>query len=296
MYRWPVLIIYLTIVTQSSAQFSLQEWLNIPYSGSAHNDTLRQLNLVIPKQKKSCPLMVWIGGGAWSYVDRHQEMEFARRFAEQGIGVAVLGHRLSNAIWRDSSLGIGFQHPVHIQDVAEALRWIVTHAAEYHYNPKQIFVGGFSSGAHLSALLVTNLRYLDSAGLALQSIRGILPISGTFDIHDYHRVFRQGNRPEMAKTHVEAIFGDSTNFTDASPVYFLNNLSVPICLISDGAVINYTKLFENRLREINYPDLEVHYADSLGHADLWRSISHDPSSEYRKYMINFILNIIKQDI
>ncbi len=296
MLRWPVLIFCLTIVTHSSAQLTLQEWLNIPYDSSTYDDTLRQLNLVLPKEKKSCPLMVWIGGGAWSYVDRHQEMELARRFAEQGIGVAVVGHRLSNALWRDSTLEVGLQHPVHIRDVAQALRWIVTHAAEYQFNPKQIFVGGFSSGAHLSALLVSNLRYLQGADLDSKSIRGILPISGTFDIYDYHRVFREGNRPEMAETHVEAIFGDSTNFADASPVYFLNNLKVPICLISDGALTNYTKLFENRLREINYPDLEVYYADHLGHADLWRNISHDSSSKYRKYMIDFILNIIKEDI
>ncbi len=269
---------------------------NLSYIGSETKDSLRMLNLVLPELDDPFPLLVWIGGGAWSYVDRNQEMDLARQFSKSGIGVAAVGHRLSNPIWQDSSLDVGLQHPIHIRDIAAALRWIFDQASTYGYQKSQIFVGGFSSGAHLAALLCTNEKYLREVNLDQQDIRGILPVSGTYDIFDYHAVFANGNRPEMAETHVEAIFGSGDLFQDASPVHFRKNLKTPMLLISDTGLFNYTHLFTEKLREISYRDFEVLHVQQLGHADLWKDLSHNEQSIYRKHMENFIWREVASEV
>src|SRR5687767_2191217 len=86
------------------------------YDGPDYDTANHKLNLVIPKGVEDPPLLVWIGGGAWSYVSRDMEMDIARNIAEKGIAVASVSHRLSPATWKDSSLNVGIQHPQHIKD------------------------------------------------------------------------------------------------------------------------------------------------------------------------------------
>jgi len=277
------------VAQQGSQTLVVDEFLNIPYDDSG--DTLRQLNLVIP-QESGAPLLVWIGGGAWSYVDRNKEMDLARHFAKSGIAVAAVGHRLSNPRWQDVNLAVGHQHPVHVRDVAKAIRSLIDLAPNYGYDAKQLFLGGFSSGAQLVALLCTNKKYLEEVGISISVIRGLIPISGTYDIADYHRVFAEGSRPEMAQTHVEAIFGDPTNFADASPVNFADNLVTPMLLISDAGLQNYTHLFEDKLRESHIENFDALYVHHLGHAPLWRNLSFEQNSFYRELILNFIFNTI----
>ena len=113
-------------LSQANQKFELTEHDDLLYLDreAVENDSLQRLHLVLPKTDESFPLFIWIGGGAWAYGDRRQEMDLARRFGEKGIAVASIGHRLSPAIWRDSSLNTGIQHPEHIEDVASAVKWL----------------------------------------------------------------------------------------------------------------------------------------------------------------------------
>ena len=116
---------------------------------------------------------------------------------------------MSAAKWRDSTLGTGIQHPEHIKDLAAAISWLFDHATENGYDKEKIFVGGFSSGAHLAALIGLDDSYLKDEGLSKDIIKGMIPVSGTYDIMNYHEVFATGNNPELAELHVEAVFGNT---------------------------------------------------------------------------------------
>ncbi|GAB4411874.1 MAG: hypothetical protein OHK0039_17360 [Bacteroidia bacterium] len=253
------------------------------------DDQLQRLNLVLPEGQTGYPLLVWIGGGAWSYVDRHVEMGLARRLAQAGIGVASVGHRLSRAIWRDSSLSTGIQHPAHIEDVAAAVRWLCDQAATYGYDTTNLFVGGFSSGAHLAALLSLDTRYLRQVGLSPTVVRGVIPISGTYDIADYYEVLHNSNRPELADLHVKAVFGDSVEgFAQASPVSYLDALSPPPMLVmADGNLSGYTDLLQSRMLETAFRDFQVLHIHDLSHVQLWRHLSGERSI-YRDMIVAFI--------
>ena len=255
-------------------------------------DSLQRLNRVLPIGVDNPPLLLLIGGGAWSFVDRHMEMNLARKFAREGIAVASVGHRLSRGLFKDPTRKYGVQHPAHMEDIAAAFRWLYDHAEEYGYAQDNLFVGGFSSGGHLSALLAMDGRYLAAHGLTTGHIKAIIPIAGAYDINDYYSVFLNNENPQtrtLADTHVKDVFGDNeAGFAGASPTSYMDNLNTPMLLISDHDLYNYTKVFEEKIRASGFQDCQVLHVFNFGHAGLWRDISNAPDSQTRRIMIDFI--------
>lgn len=259
------------------------------YSGVGYDSANHKLNLVMPKGVEQPPLLVWIGGGAWSYVSRHMEMDIAKKIAEDGIAVASVSHRLSPATWKDSSLNVGIQHPQHIKDVAQAISFLYANHSKYGYSEQKIFVGGFSSGGHLAALIVMDGQFLKEVGLSTEMIRGVVPIAGTYDIGHYYEVLTEGNGKDFADNHVGSVFGLSIKeLEQASPTSYIDSLSRPMLLISETNTFKYTNLFEDRLRERKYKELEVLHIHRLGHGELWKELSYSQHSIYRDMMADFI--------
>ncbi len=268
------------------------EFRDIAYiNGLPEEDNLRRLNLVIPPNSDTPPpLLIWIGGGAWSYVDRNVEMDMAKRIAENGIAVASVGHRLSPATWRDPSLNTGVQHPAHMQDLAAAVKWLYDHAGTYGFDKNNIFIGGFSSGAHLAALITMDPTYLESAGLPSDLFSGVIPVSGAYDMVDYYNFLKNSDRPELAELHVQAVFGPTQqDLISASPMTYMENLSIPMLLMSDITVANYTRLFEERIQQTDLTNVRVEYANEFTHAALWKNMSYEAESSYRNLIVEFIL-------
>ena len=266
-----------------------REILNLPYS-DATEDTLRQLNLVLPDINiADAPLLLWIGGGAWAKVDRHQEMNIAHRLAESGIAVASVGHRLSPALISEPIRKEGVEHPAHIQDIAQSFRWLYDHGTEYGYQTDQIFVGGFSSGAQLSALLALDQQYLSAQGLELGSIGGVIAVGGAYDLVHYRDFLVEAN-PDFLQNHIEAVFGKSEEaLIAASPSTHLANLQAPMLIISDQNTYRYNPVFEDQLKAQDNTQFDVLHVGALSHADLWRHLAK-PRSMYRDAVVGFILD------
>lgn len=290
-FIWFFLLVVGYCHSQDTVGFEVQEHRNLSYFKESflEKDSLQRLNLALPKAGDNFPLLIWIGGGAWSYVDRNVEMDLARKFAKEGIGFASIGHRLSAAKWKDTTLSSGVRHPAHVEDIASSVKWLFDNAFKYGYDKEKIFIGGYSSGAHLATLLCLDDSYLNEKGLSTRNIKGVIPISGTYDIVNYYEVFRTGERPELAELHVQAVFGDTKeDFIKASPVTYLENLGVPMLVISDNAVDRYTRLFEKRLQATNFDDYRIVYVSDLNHGELWKNLSFDDYSAYRTKIVAFI--------
>jgi len=285
-------ILLISLFSQTSKREKFREINDILYveNSEVQNDLMQRLNFVLPTNTKNAPLLLWIGGGAWSYVDRKIEMDLARKFASEGIAVASVGHRLSSATWRNPKLKTDIKHPAHIKDIASAFKWLHKNAEKYGYDKKKIFVGGYSSGGHLAALLTLDEKYLKAHGLSLKNIKGTIPIAGAYDIENYHQVFANGTRKELAKLHVEAVFGEISGFKEASPTSYVKNLDAPMLLISETNTYNYTKIFEDKLRKTGSDKFEVLHVRDLDHAGLWRDLSFNKDSIYRKRIVEFIKN------
>ena len=268
--------------------YETKEILDLSYYENELDSDLTKINLVLPVGAKNPPVFLWLGGGAWAYVDRHREMDFARKVAATGIAMAVAGHRLSPALLREPVREEGVRHPEHIKDVAQAFRWVYDHAEEYGYAQDQIFVGGYSCGAHLSTLLALDLSYLEGVGLSNDHIKAVIPVAGGYDIPQYREVLT-GADPKFEDTHFIPVFGDTMDdYIQASPTNYLHNLKVPMLIISEADTYGYTKFFVDKIRETDFRDFQVMDVFSESHASLSQALSQSENSVYRSLIVNYI--------
>jgi acetyl esterase/lipase len=163
------------------------------YEGEDMDKVKHKLDLYLPKGKKNFPVLFFVHGGAWIHGDKDGQLgvyhSLGNFYAAQGIGVVVTNYRLSP----------GVKHPEHIKDVARAFAWTVKNIEKHGGNPEQIFVCGHSAGGHLVALLATDETYLKAEGASLKNIKGVIPISGVYEVPP--KVLPQvfGSDPEVAK-------------------------------------------------------------------------------------------------
>ena len=278
------------LVTCLAGAVETEEFLNIAYYEGENplaTSEEAQLNLVIPKGVENPPVLVWIGQGAWAYVNRHVEMNICRRFAENGIVVVSAGHRLSPALLWEPHRETGVRHPEHIKDIAQVIRWLSDHHDAYGFTLDHLFVGGYSSGAHLSALLAMDGRYLEAVGLSPDVLTAIIPVSGGYDIPDYRNSLIEED-PSYDENHILPVFGDHDAQVDASPVTYLEGLSTPMLILSERDTYAYTALFEQKLVESGFEDFQVLNFHNETHSSLWKSLGGETLSPYREYIVNYI--------
>ncbi|MCT4615458.1 MAG: alpha/beta hydrolase [Marinifilaceae bacterium] len=262
---------------------------NIPYYNNNNDQPEKtKLNLIIPENTTKPPVLIWIGQGAWAYVNRDVEMKICRRFAENGIFTISVGHRLSPALLKEPQIKQGIKHPEHIKDIAKAFKWVYENADKYNYSKQNIFVAGYSSGAHLAALLAMDSRYLNDLGLSNKMIRAIIPISGCYDIPKYKKVLIEEN-PKYEQIHINPVFGASlAEQVDASPNQYIDSLITPALFISDNETNVYHRFFDQDLREAKHDNVEFVYIYNKTHAELWHELGSKKPSKYRSLIVNYI--------
>jgi acetyl esterase/lipase len=111
--------------------------------GKAGDQDLK-LNLARPKATAApAPCVVVIHGGGWSAGNKDQHSDLVRLAAGKGYVAATVGYRLAPA----------HPFPAAVNDVKCAVRYLRSHAADYHLDPNRIGAVGFSAGAHLAMML-----------------------------------------------------------------------------------------------------------------------------------------------
>ena len=144
------------------------------YKGSGYNKNKHILDVYIPKGKSNFPVVFFVHGGAWFAGDKAVTSNFGIALASLGIGVVNVNYRLFPNV----------KYPENIKDVARAFYWTVENIHKYGGDPDSVFVAGHSAGAHLASLLATNEKYLRNHSKSQDDIRGVIAISGVYDILD----------------------------------------------------------------------------------------------------------------
>ncbi len=265
----------------------------IYYEGEGFSDEKHRLDLIIPEGQPVLATMLWIHGGAWAFGDRKNDLELARAFAREGVAVASMSYRLSPGDWRGEEFpSTGVQHPEHIKDVARAFAWLRANADKYELDKSRLFVGGFSAGGHLSALLAMDARYLAAHGLSLSDIRGALPVAGGYDLNGYYLAIEEGMGHEVAVGHVLGVFGPREGLADASPMTYLQAASIPMLVLTEGQTVDYTRVFDDAVTASGKQDLiRFSYYDEETHASLLASLSL-AESPARNEMLQFISSVV----
>jgi acetyl esterase/lipase len=156
--------------------YTVEEYRDVPYcDGPGAAPAAHTLDLFLPKGKKDYPVVVFIHGGIWMLLDKSWGGLYSnvgRCLAEQGIGAVLPNYRLSPAV----------RHPAHVEDVARAVAWTVRHISKYGGRADQVFLAGHSAGGHLASLLATDPAYLKAAGADPAVVRGVISVSGVYQI------------------------------------------------------------------------------------------------------------------
>lgn len=249
----------------------------------------QKLDLYRPAGEGPWPVLMWVHGGAWAVGHRRDEEALARRFAERGIAVAAVDHRMSKALWIDAKLAQGVEHPKHVEDCASAFAWLRSHAQRLHLDPERMFVGGFSSGAHLTALLATDPKYLKAHGIGSEAVKGAVPVAGGYDMEAYYRSHLEANGAKMAEQHVLDVFGRGEGaLKDASPTTHVHETNVPMLVLSEADTYGYTKLFEDAVAEAGLTRIRFRHFHDRRHATMSAHMARPGADEARDLVIAFL--------
>jgi acetyl esterase/lipase len=102
-------------------------------------------DMYLPTQSGLHPAIVFIHGGGWTGGSRTDwgKFKLIEPFVEHGyVGMAI-----------DYDLSPEVRFPVALEECKESIRWLRSHAAEYHVDPNRIAVAGVSAGGELAALV-----------------------------------------------------------------------------------------------------------------------------------------------
>ncbi len=114
------------------------------------------------------PVVVFIYGGGWA-MGRRKEYGFAgRAFASRGYITVVPDYR--KPLFEDF-----------MTDGAQAVAWTRAHIARYGGDPDRIALAGHSAGAHISALLALDPRWLAAAGAPTGTVKAVVGLAGPYD-------------------------------------------------------------------------------------------------------------------
>lgn len=169
--------------------------------GSATN-----MDVYRPEGDKVTPVMIWIHGGGWKIGNKFGVDEKPAYFNNQGFTLISINYRLVPEV------DVATQG----QDVAQAIEWVKSHAAELKIDPERIFIMGHSAGAHLAALVGTNEEFLKGAGGTLADVRGIILLDGAG--YDVPRQIKEAPLKSSRELYLEAFGDDASKYARVSPL------------------------------------------------------------------------------
>ena len=179
------------------------------------------LDFYRPDGGTGLPILIFAHGGVWQRGGKDQYRNIGEAFAGRGVLTAVVNYRLTPPA----------RHPAHAQDVARAVAWVIRHAPEYGARPDRVFVSGHSAGGHLATLLLFDPQYLGAEGIDPESLAGVMPLSGIFDLTKPIDDTPEGGFVR----HIHPPFGDDPGVLRASsPIRHLRPTRVPLLVILAG--------------------------------------------------------------
>ncbi|MGD1097488.1 MAG: alpha/beta hydrolase, partial [Bryobacteraceae bacterium] len=160
--------------------------------GDAADAAKHKLDLYLPKDKKTFPVIVFVHGGSWHTGDRVMYAPLGIRFAKLGFGVAIPSYRLMP----------DHLHPAQIEDVAAAFGWVYKNVGQYGGDTKRISLVGHSAGGHLAALLALDWEYLKKHDVPAGAIHSVASISGIYEVTGVPGFVSEKGAPDASPSHM----------------------------------------------------------------------------------------------
>jgi acetyl esterase/lipase len=124
------------------------------------------LDVYAPPGARELPVMIYIHGGGWRTGDKKAVGSKPAYFTERGYVFVSLNYRLVPAV----------DILTQLLDSANAIGWVKRNIAQHGGDPARLHLIGHSAGAHHVAILATNERILQKAGVALGDLKSVVEL------------------------------------------------------------------------------------------------------------------------
>jgi acetyl esterase/lipase len=223
--------------------------------GAYGGDPRQKLDVYRPAgSTRKLPVLVFSYGGAWDSGDRGSYDFIGRAFSKLGYLTVIPDYRLVPQT----------TFPGFIEDLASAIAWTSSHAAELGGDGSAIFLVGHSAGAYNVALLALDPRYLKAHGLDQSLIAAVATLAGPFDflpLDDISTI---------------AAFSQWIDLPSTQPVNAVTAKAPPFLLLTgDGDRTVYprnSKRLAAELQKAAVPHRFIEYP-GIGHADIMLALS-----------------------
>jgi acetyl esterase/lipase len=248
---------------------------------------LNRLDLYLPAAGDPCrprPIVVWVHGGGWEGGDKTDFMEHKiPLFNGAGYVFASVNYRLS-----DSTVPNHLIWPVHDDDAADALAWLIHHAHDFGGDPHRIAVLGHSAGGGVVAAVTTDDRYLGRSDLPLSAIR----CAGSMDGEGYDVVAgATTSPPEWQPTYTNAFGTDPAVWDEASPIRHVSaDKGIPRYFVAARGIdwrLQQHLAFVDALQRAGVP-VTVLDSRQLEHADLTTAVGDPADTVVTPALMSFL--------
>jgi len=163
------------------------------------------------------PCVIVVHGGSWSSGDSQQLPELNSYLASKGYNVASINYRMAPK----------WHNPAPVEDIANALKYLRTHADELHIDTNQFVLLGRSAGAQIALLAAYTLHD--------RSIKGVVDFYGPADMVWGYSVPSNPLIMDSRKVMVNYLGGTyekvPQNYVASSPIEFVDRQSPPTLII-----------------------------------------------------------------
>ncbi|WP_026463418.1 alpha/beta hydrolase [Adhaeribacter aquaticus] len=217
------------------------------------------LTVYLPAKEKANGTAVVIlpGGGYGIVASRHEGVDVAKKFNEQGIAAFVVKYRLPDAKVTSNP------EITPLQDAQQALTIVRKRAKEWDINPARVGIMGFSAGGHLASTVGTHFNNVVAPAAGKVSVRPdfmllIYPvISGDPAIAhqgSFNNLLGKGASVEKIKE-----YSNEQQVTAQTPPTFLLHASDDNVVKSANSIVFYQALMQNKV------PAELHIYQNGGH-------------------------------
>jgi acetyl esterase/lipase len=272
-YKWAgILFLCTDLFACAGSQNDYTKSENIHYA-KAYKQTI---DIYVPnkKIKQKRPVLIYVHGGGWTGGDKSKVGAKLAFFTENGYVFVSVSYRLfPNAQYND----MGY-------DVAKAIEWVADHANKYNIDASKINVMGHSAGGHLTTLVATDTKYLQSVNLTSKALNSIVILDGPTNIKQFVEAI-----PSYKK-----VFGtDEKVWTEASPLTYIRNKDLPPAFMvtrwHNPAVYEFAEALNKEKGE-----KFVYEVKTLSHSNLNKMFGSPDAPQEAQDMTKAVMAFLKQ--
>ena len=209
---------------------------DIVYSEPGWPQTLHA-DLYLPQREGPIPVVMTVHGGGWANRARDDMDSIADQLVRRGYAVVNLDYRFAPR----------FRYPAQIEDLQLALAWVHANAERYRLDTRRVSAWGYSSGAHLAALLgsIDNGNGVDNT--PLPRLRAVVAGGIPADLRVYEESpiverFMGGKPADMPQRYAEA--SPLYHVSADHPAVFLYHGNLDLLVRPEQSTVYYDALVD----------------------------------------------------